>query len=43
MTDYLDRLVDDDALGAYLAREFGPADAFAVERHAEGHSNETLL
>ena len=41
--DYLDRLVDDDALGAYLTAEFGPADAFAVERHAEGHSNETLF
>jgi len=34
---YLDRLVDDDALGAYLTAEFGSADTFAVERHAEGH------
>jgi hypothetical protein len=33
--DYLDRLVDDDALGAYLTAEFGSADTFAVERHAE--------
>jgi len=41
--DYLDRLVDDDALGAYLTAEFGSADTFAVERHAEGHSNETLF
>lgn len=42
-TDYLDRLVDADALRAYLTEEFGPADAFAVERHAAGHSNETLF
>lgn len=42
-TDYLDRLVDDDALSAYLTAEFGPVDAFDVERHAEGHSNETLF
>ncbi|MFY4816251.1 phosphotransferase, partial [Haloarcula sp. AONF1] len=41
--DYLDRLVDDDALGTYLAAEFGPVDTFDVERHAEGHSNETLF
>jgi aminoglycoside phosphotransferase (APT) family kinase protein len=41
--EYLDRLVDADALGAYLADEFGPADSFDLERHAEGHSNETLF
>jgi len=41
--DYLDRLVDGDALEAYLTAEFGPADGFAVERHAAGHSNETLF
>jgi len=40
---YVDRLVDDDSLEAYLTAEFGPASAFSVERHAEGHSNETLF
>ncbi|MFW6317960.1 MAG: phosphotransferase family protein, partial [Halorubrum sp.] len=40
---YLDRVVDDDALAAYLTAEFGSAAEFAVERHAEGHSNETLF
>lgn len=45
MTDdaYLDRLVDGESLAAYLRREFGPADEFDFERHAEGHSNETLF
>ncbi|EMA60202.1 phosphotransferase family protein [Halorubrum lipolyticum] len=41
--DYRDRLVDEDALASYLRAEFGPADAFSVERHAAGHSNETLF
>jgi aminoglycoside phosphotransferase (APT) family kinase protein len=41
--DYADRLVDEDALRSYLADELGPADAFAVERHEAGHSNETLF
>ena len=40
--EYLDRLVDEDALAAYLEEELGPAGRFAVERHPEGHSNETL-
>jgi aminoglycoside phosphotransferase (APT) family kinase protein len=47
MTDdgdaYYERLVDEDALRAYLADELGPAEAFDVERHREGHSNETLF
>jgi aminoglycoside phosphotransferase (APT) family kinase protein len=41
--DYLARLIDDDSFGAYLTAEFGPASEFSVERHAEGHSNETLF
>jgi aminoglycoside phosphotransferase (APT) family kinase protein len=40
---YLARLVDEDRLRAYLADRLGPADTFAVERHPEGHSNETLF
>ncbi len=40
---YFRRLVDEEALEAYLADELGPADDFAVERHTEGHSNETLF
>ncbi|WP_336037064.1 phosphotransferase family protein [Halobacterium yunchengense] len=41
--EYVDRLVDEAALRAYLEAELGPADSFAVERHGEGHSNETLF
>ncbi len=41
--DHLDRLVDGDSLASYLTAEFGPAAAFSVERHAAGHSNETLF
>ena len=41
--DYLARLVDESALRAYLADAVGDADSFAVERHQEGHSNETLF
>ena len=41
--DYLDRLVDIDSLGSYLSEAFGAATEFAVERHAAGHSNETLF
>jgi len=40
---YFRRLVDLPALEAYLEERLGPADAFAVERHPEGHSNETLF
>jgi aminoglycoside phosphotransferase (APT) family kinase protein len=45
MTDdaYFARLVDVDSLQAFLESTFGPADEFAVERHPEGHSNETLF
>ena len=41
--DYYERLVDEDALRAYLESQLGPTDQFAVERHREGHSNETLF
>ncbi len=41
--EYFERIVDEDALEAYLERELGPADRFEVERHGEGHSNETLF
>ncbi|THE64030.1 phosphotransferase family protein [Salinadaptatus halalkaliphilus] len=42
-TDYFDRLVDLDALEAFLADHLGPADDFGVDRHPGGHSNETLF
>ncbi len=41
--EYFRRLVDREALASYLEAELGPAEAFGVERHAEGHSNETLF
>ncbi len=40
---YFRRLVDVDALEAYLADELGPVETYDVERHPEGHSNETLF
>jgi aminoglycoside phosphotransferase (APT) family kinase protein len=47
MTDrsdsYVDRLYDESALRAYLEPHLGPAETVAVERHAAGHSNETLF
>lgn len=41
--DYVERLGDPDALQAYLRPRLGPADVVNVERHEEGHSNETLF
>ena len=41
--EYFRRLVDEDALEAYLESELGPAEDYHVERHLEGHSNETLF
>ncbi|EMA36808.1 phosphotransferase family protein [Halobiforma nitratireducens] len=41
--DYYDRLVDEEALAAYLADRLGEVDDYAVERHQAGHSNETLF
>ena len=44
MTDsYADRLVDEDALRAYLVDALGSTEEFAVRRHRAGHSNETLF
>ncbi|SFR67445.1 phosphotransferase family protein [Halogeometricum limi] len=40
---YFRRLVDEDALRAYLETELGPASTFEVTRHPAGHSNETLF
>jgi len=40
---YLDRIVDEDALAQYLKSELGPAETYTIERHQQGHSNETLF
>jgi aminoglycoside phosphotransferase (APT) family kinase protein len=41
--EYFRRIVDVDALGAYLEAELGPVEEYDVRRHQEGHSNETLF
>ncbi|APW98030.1 phosphotransferase family protein [Halobiforma lacisalsi AJ5] len=43
--DYYERLVDEEALAAYLTDHLGDVDdgEYAVERHQAGHSNETLF
>ncbi|WP_339102663.1 phosphotransferase family protein [Haloterrigena salinisoli] len=41
--EYYDRLVDEDALVAYLSEHLGEVDDYEIERHQEGHSNETLF
>ncbi len=41
--EYFRRLVDMDALEAFLTDELGPANTYDVERHTAGHSNETLI
>ncbi|WP_336343087.1 phosphotransferase family protein [Halalkalicoccus ordinarius] len=40
---YLDRLVNEEALRSYLEEALGSTDEFSIQRHAEGHSNETLF
>jgi len=40
---YLERLVDEDVLQAYLDRELGDTRSVTVQYHDEGHSNETLF
>ncbi|WP_306052459.1 phosphotransferase family protein [Natronococcus wangiae] len=40
---YYERLVDEDALAAYLESHLGAADEYEIDRHQEGHSNETLF
>ncbi|ELY50377.1 phosphotransferase family protein [Natronolimnohabitans innermongolicus] len=42
-SDYLDRLIDDDALRRYLESTLGPADGLELTYHREGQSNETLF
>jgi len=42
-SDYFERLVDREALREFLTAALGPAEEYTVERHAEGHSNETLF
>lgn len=41
--EYFQRLVDLDTLAAYLEENLGAVDTYEVERHEEGHSNETLF
>ena len=41
--EYFERIVDRDALAAYLEAQLGPVEEYAVEHHQEGHSNETLF
>ena len=42
-SDYFERIVDQEALAAYLEDELGPAEEYDVRHHQEGHSNETLF
>lgn len=41
--EYFDRLVDEDALEAFLGDELGHETHYDVRRHEHGHSNETLF
>ncbi|ELZ18974.1 aminoglycoside phosphotransferase [Haloterrigena salina JCM 13891] len=41
--EYYERLVDKGALVAYLEEHLGEVDDYEIERHQEGHSNETLF
>ncbi|QSW99600.1 phosphotransferase family protein [Haloterrigena alkaliphila] len=41
--EYYDRLVDEENLVDYLEEHLGDVDDYAIERHQEGHSNETLF
>lgn len=42
-SDYMDRLIDRDALFEYLTETVGPAESLELEYHQEGHSNETFF
>ncbi|ESS11798.1 MAG: putative aminoglycoside phosphotransferase [uncultured archaeon A07HR60] len=42
-SDYLGRLVNRDDLRGFLQDRFGPASTYSIDRHSEGHSNETLF
>lgn len=37
---YVDRLIDERDLEAYLQERLGPSDHFEVERHEAGNSND---
>ncbi|MFB6310132.1 MAG: phosphotransferase family protein [Salinirussus sp.] len=41
--EYFERLVDVDALAAFLEDKLGSVDVYDVRRHDQGHSNETLF
>jgi aminoglycoside phosphotransferase (APT) family kinase protein len=41
--DYIDRIVDEEALAEYLTNELGAASEYDIDRHQAGHSNETLF
>lgn len=41
--EYFGRIVDEDALRAFLTDELGPVTEYDVHHHQEGHSNETLF
>jgi aminoglycoside phosphotransferase (APT) family kinase protein len=41
--DYLDRVVHEASLTAYLEEHFGSVDGYEIRHHQEGHSNETLF
>lgn len=41
--EHLERLIDEEALAAFLTEHIGPADELEVEYHDEGHSNEVLF
>ena len=42
-SDYLDRLIDRDAIRGYLETTLGPADSIEIDYHRDGQSNETLF
>jgi aminoglycoside phosphotransferase (APT) family kinase protein len=41
--EYFERLVDEEALASFLEEHLGTVDDYHIERHQEGHSNETLF
>lgn len=41
--EYIDRIVDEQSLTAYLEDQLGTANEYTIEHHQEGHSNETLF
>ena len=41
--EYIDRIVDEQSLTAYLEDQLGTVNKYTIEHHQEGHSNETLF